>query len=361
MNKLLLLDSSYPINTRNSKLAETLTTSMNAVVEVCAWDRELRSETLLEGYYLYRKYSRIGSLKQKLCNLYGYYRFIRKVITQHQYNVLIASHWDMLFLAACLKQKGQLLVYENLDIPTHRNRWVLKVLLGVEKWALKKTDSIVFASRFFAPLYASFKGKKFIIENKPLIATSSASSAKHTSRLIVSYIGLVRYIGILKNLVDAILLYDDVDLYIHGEGQDLEELRQYASASSRVHFTGRYEQHDLPRLYAGAHVVWAAYPNKDYNVKYAISNKYHESIAYKVPCIFAERTELGRWVSEKKIGIVVDPYEVSSIAEVIARCLSDETYLMDIAAHLQIYSAEEKTWSEQVAPLVDYLETNSPK
>ena len=35
-------------------------------------------------------------------------------------------------------------------------------------------------------------------------------------------------------------------------------------------------------------MVWAAYPNKDYNVKYAISNKFFESLVYEKPTFFSK-------------------------------------------------------------------------
>lgn len=247
------------------------------------------------------------------------------------------------------------MIYENLDIPTAASLGVRKILEQIEKWALKRTDAIVFASRFFAPLYASFSREKFVLENKPLQIYPSPPVVKNTENIVISYIGLVRYADILRNLIDAVRGRKNVFLYLHGEGQDLSELKKYAQDCSNVEFTGRYEGSELPRLYAGADLVWAAYPNKDYNVKYAISNKFHESIAYHVPCVYAKETLLGDFVSEKNIGYVVDPYNVADINCIIDYVLEHRDDLLVKRQALKRYEGQEMGWNEQFQPIIEYL------
>jgi len=246
---------------------------------------------------------------------------------------------------------------ENLDIPTHENLWVLGILRNIEKWALKKADAIVFASRFFADLYPDFDKPQFVLENKPL-SVSSICELKYgglKKPFTVSFIGAVRYGDILVNLMEAIRGDNEIQLYIHGEGADLNRLMTFSMGSSNIHFTGRYEVDQLPKLYMTSDIVWAAYPNKDFNVKYAISNKYHESIQYCVPCIYAEHTRLGDFVKEHNLGYVVNPYSVEDIRECIDYIKNTPEQLYRTRECLKRYIDKEKTWKEQFLPFYQYL------
>ena len=162
--KILLIDSSYPINTRNNRLIVSLKRYLqNASIEYIAWNRDGREIAYSDKEIcIYNVNSAYGNLLSKLFHLIGYYYFLRKNNNLKRPDVIIASHWDMLFLSSLMKKKEQILIYEDLDIPTARKNYLLKLLQRVETKALKKTDAIIFASRFFQPLYNSiFAGNKF--------------------------------------------------------------------------------------------------------------------------------------------------------------------------------------------------------
>lgn len=358
MKTILLLDSNYPINTRNEKILYSLSRMDDCIVKVCTWNRNSVPLNENRDYFVYKKASAVGNLRLKLQNLYGFYLFIKKeVLATSRYDVIIASHWDMLFLAFLLKNKNQVLIYENLDIPTSSNLLLLYFLQRIERMCLRKTDAIVFASRFFVDLYSYFEGRKFLIENKPLAVAANwcPPKEKHNMQFVISYIGLVRYWDILQHLVDAVRGNTAVVLNIHGEGQDLVRLQDYAKGCANIHFTGRYEQCDLPVLYGNSDVVWAAYPNKDHNVKYAISNKFHESIAYETPCIFSDKTKLGDFVAKNKIGLVVNPYSVESIKKMMSEIVSEDGILRNLRTNLKTFSRTEKKWEEEIADLKEYI------
>ena len=349
--RIILVDSFYPINSRNRKIVESLQKRFsNATIDVVTWNRENRTiQHQDSGYKVYDKYSPSGQLWKKLLNLYGYYLFLKQILHTYNYDIIIASHWDMLLLMALLKKKKQILIYENLDIPTSYNRVLLWILLKVERAALLKCDAIIFASRFFAPLYDWYDGKKFILENKSTNEPNECEILKDcmNKTFVVAYIGLVRYIDILKNLVDAVRQLPNVILKIHGDGQDVIALKDYTKDMVNVEFTGRYDQIQLSGLYADADLVWAAYPNKDYNVKYAISNKFHESIVYRKPCIFANNTKLGDLVVSKQIGLIVDPYNTRDIYDVLNCAIANRSQLEMIKSNLKEYSMQEQNWGEQ--------------
>ena len=354
----LLVDSFYPINTRNVKIAESIEKLYNkSKVDIVAWNRENRKiQDKHQNYHIYNKYSPAGKLFLKLINLYYFAKFVKNINNELKSKILIASHWEVLFLLSLFKRKEQILIYENLDIPTARYSFVLKILQHIEKIALKKTDAIFFASRFFYPLYDFYKGEKFILENKPIknIVHNKICRCRNTD-FVISYIGNVRYLPIMKNLIDAVKDIHYIKLMIHGDGASLNDLKEYSKHCTNVYFTGRYEVEKLPQLYENTDIVWAVYPNDDYNVKYAISNKFHESLMYHKPCIYANRTELGDYVENNSLGWTVNPYCSKSIKELITSIYNNPTILFNIKKNLEQEFSKAKTWEEDLQPIISYI------
>lgn len=358
--RFLLIDSAYPINTRNSKILNSIARyyfDRSVDLHVCAWNRENKSLDSQFNEHIYKKESPGGQLFRKLCNLFGYYSFLRKCNKLIDPKVIIASHWDMLLLANFLKKKEQILIYENLDIPATTSRVLLPVLRWIERFSLRKVSLIVFASRFYKPLYRYKKCEQIILENKPLLlqAPIPKNGKKTTKKLILSYIGGIRYLEILKNLVVAVQKRPDVELFFHGEGHDLLPLRQYCEGMGNIFFTGRYDYSDIEKFYQQSDVVWAAYPNKDYNVKYAISNKFHESIYYRVPGIFSKKTKLGDLVDQQRIGFTVDPYSVNQIISLIDDLVEYPEKIEQIRENLSAYYLTESDWDTQFNRFISVL------
>lgn len=365
MNTLdvLLLDSSYPINTRNAKIIASLKNLFpNIGVRFITWNRDGRMIAMVDSCeFIYSERTvGYGNKVKKLINIFSYYHFLKSCNEKYSPAILIASHWDMLFLASRIVKKKQILIYDNLDIPTSNNSFLLYILKRIEGIALRKTDAIIFASRFFVNLYNNFLGKTFLIENRPLL--NNVSNLSPTQRsinipLTISFIGTVRYFNIMKNLVDAVKGNATLRLVIHGDGPDLNELRQYANSYDNIVFTGHYNPQKLPLLYSQADVIWAAYPNKDYNVKYAISNKFHESIAYNIPCIFSDKTLLGDYVVKNDIGLVVNPYNVQDIYRLLLNLYNDKKRLEGIRNNLLSFSWNEKSWNDEFLSFAKYIES----
>lgn len=101
--RFLIIDSAYPINTRNIKIANSLCkhySDREVQMIFCAWNREDKNITSPNNYYIYKKYSPGGQLLRKLFNLFGYFRYLKKCNKCVSPDVIVASHWDMLFLSS---------------------------------------------------------------------------------------------------------------------------------------------------------------------------------------------------------------------------------------------------------------------
>lgn len=361
--KITLIDCSLPINTRNEKLLRSFSKYVpEAELHVITWSRENKKvvcDSLPEvEFHVYEKASPLQNLKKKFVNMFGFKRFIGRQLKTINPDIVIASHWSNLILTSGYIRHGQKLIYENLDVPTE-SFIIRKLTEFFERISLRRTDFIIYASRFFEPLYPK-RIPHFILENKPMFGVCPFEPTPVADTLRVAYLGVVRYLPILQNLVDAVRGDDRIELVFHGNGAALEAIEQYSSGCTNITFTGRYSYQDIIGLYQKADIVWAAYPNHDYNVVYAISNKFHESLFVGVPCIYSSRTKLADFAVEHNIGLEVDPYSKQSISDLFSRILSGETDIAAIRRSMTEFQKYETTWDEDFIELLKLIIPNRP-
>ena len=352
--KVVLLDTSYPICSRNIKIVQSIAGEFpKAEIHQVGWNRVGRcvneDNPLL---HIYPKHSSLGKPWIKARDLWGYRNFACSIIKKVNPDIVIASHWDTLILVPRLDRKRQKLIYENLDIPTGRFRHFIRLL---EKLALKRTDLIIHASRFFKNLYPQ-SIPQIVLENKPSfpIERTNDNSVIHQPLRIV-YIGSIRYKEILFNLIDAIRNDDRFLLTLHGRGPELEDVRAYSARIKNVIMTGNFDYKDLIGKYTDADVVWAVYPNKDFNVRYAISNKFHESIYLRIPCIFAQNTMLGQYVQQNNIGLIVNPYDSQEIKSLFSKIVNGNINLIEIRKNMERMELKQTSWEEDFKPILDFI------
>ncbi len=335
LKRVLVIDSTYPVNTRTRKIAESL--GQYSSVTVCAWNRGDPCPVGSNDRVLAQPIG-YGKKWRKLLALYGFYRHVERIVEEFRPDMVVASHWECMFIAARLKQKHTFrLVYDCLDVPTAASPRILKLLWLLERHFFRYVDIGLFASRFFPQLYPATAGEKIVLENLPPESLRDEPlPLQRTGRSVVSWIGVVRYFDTLKHLVDACALLPEVELHVFGDGQDLQRLKDYCSGKVVV-FHGRYRPENLPSIYAFSDLVWAAYPSSDFNVRYAISNKYHECLKFGVPGLFSRSTMLGEMVDNAGTGVSVDEGDIADISAAIRRGLSLRPASVDVMSWEQAF------------------------
>ena len=354
--RIALIDASFPINTRNQKYIDSLRKFCpDADIKVIAWKRDDTKCSIPEFYDVYYSKAAYGNLVAKLLKLKGFYNFIIKKLKQFQPNVSIASHWEALLMAPANLDSHPLIIYENLDVPTGPYL-IRKATEILEKRKLRNTSLIVHASRFFKELYP-INIPQIILENKSQFNFEITENSIHEP-LVFSYIGTVRYRDIFKNFLTACNSFDNIQVKVFGSGPDLNYLKDFAANMKHVSFYGAYNFSQIPSLYEASDVVWAAYPNKDFNVVYAISNKFHESLSCGKPCIYADNTKLGDYVRLNGIGYTVDPYSVDDIKRVINHIIDNKDELAEYKRTIIKHKTDEKSWDDDFMQIVDFINSN---
>lgn len=310
MRKLIFVEGIFPINTRSERLINTLAKSFQ--VKVIAWDRKSIYNKKLDNYYVYSSNEGYGKKIKKLLGMIKYYIFVKKIILKEKFDIIVVSQWDMLLLVYFLKKKNVKLIYDNIDMPSNANRLIGYILKKIEILCLKKVDMMIYASRFFKENYSFFKGKTYILENLPMLKNYQNLPKQLDSYYInIGFVGTIRYFDTLKNLLNMTKSNKYIKVSIWGDGPDLDKVKKYIDNNKLVNVSlfGKYDYKDIEKIYTKLDYIWAAYPNKDENVKYAISNKFFESLLYVTPGIFSDNTKLGELVQKNQLGITIDPYQ----------------------------------------------------
>ena len=356
MLHILLIDDSFPINNRNTKILQSLAQHYGeqASISAITWDRENACAEPPKGYHIYKKTSAYGQKFQKLMNMWGYRRFCHEKIKSLKPDVVIASHWNNLLMVPKLDRKRQMFIYENLDAPTE-SYLLRKISTMLERRQMRRTDLTIHASRFYTELYPP-KYRQLVLENKPAFPIASNRDYHPQSPLRIAFIGLLRYPEILSVLIDAVRGDERFQLFFHGDGHARKTLEEHAEGETNMFFTGRYAYEDVADLYQQTDVVWAAYPNKDFNVKYAISNKFHESLAFGIPTIYAEHTRLSDLVQQECIGMVVDPYSVQSVKTLLDFIATHTKNLEEMSENMRAFHQKQSSWAENFKHVTDQID-----
>ena len=118
----------------------------------------------------------------------------------------------------------------------------------------------------------------------------------------VSYIGLLREFSYHKRLIDIFGNDSRFVLRFHGDGPEINKIREYASEFNNVEITGRYNNDEKNKYNLDADMLLYNYPCS-YNRNCALANKYYDGILYKKPMIANVDTFSGQLVKEKGLGV----------------------------------------------------------
>ena len=333
---ICFVDTAWPINSRTQRFADCCDGLLDT--SVIAWNRSGTSNVTTDNCFVLDSNVGYGKPFAKALSIFKFAVFSYKIIKKSKPDILFLSHWDSLLVGVILSMfvgYKPKIIYDCLDVPTTSSRFLFFILNKIEKKCVKYADLTVFASRFFSELYDIPDSKALVFENYPSLKLSNNEHSdscdnkyvSHYNKLksrgftVVSWIGVVRYPDIMKNLISSVLSTPNLHLFIFGDGPSLNEIKEYCvsnEALDKISFFGRYDYGEIHNIYSVTDYVWAAYPSSDFNVQYAISNKYFECNLYKKVPIFSKYTMIAKQEIEKGSNvIVVDENSVEDISHAL--------------------------------------------
>jgi len=244
-------------------------------------------------------------------------------------DILLARNLEMLAIAAAAQRRHApkaTLVYECLDL--HRlllsNSPAGRVLRALERSLMRKARLLIvsspaFISRYYAPkqgVGASWDHAALIVENKVLELDASQASEIETFEpppgppWRIGWFGMIRCQSSLDILCRLAARNPGlVEIVIRGRPARVA-FRDFDAQVARtpgVSFGGAYHPSELGALYRGVHFNWAIdYFEEGANSALLLPNRIYEGGPYGAVPIGLARTETGRWLKQRGMGVLFD-------------------------------------------------------
>ena len=337
----MILTNSFDPDPRVYKEAKSLV-ELGAEVEILAWDRENKYKEVekIDGIKIRRFYAegKYGAGIKQLPGFMKFYKQVSNYLSQTNYDYLHCHDFDGLVVGYLMKKFNDKarLVYDEHDLfflyfdnrKGLLNKIVSKFIKVFESHMLKGVDNHIVVTPNMKKLYKN-KSNPIVITNAPMEEFLVNVSKLPRKKVVIGFIGSVRYIEELKILIKASQEFSFIDIFIAGRGIKLDELTEYVNKNnySNIDFYGEYNMNELEDLYSKIDITYLVYPSK--NSFISMPNKFFESIITKTPIIATSESEFGLIVKEHGFGWCVTAKNSENELVNIFKGLSKDKKIMD--------------------------------
>lgn len=281
----------------------------NAGIEydLIGWRREEKVYYTGKNVYMYegRTAKRYSSPIRKILPSIGFRHFVKKIIRQKNYDMLIVltTQTALIFSDLLLGKYRHKFIFDYRD----KSYEYIKPYKMLVNAIVSASSETVISSPWFAE---GLTDKKQYI-NVHNMQTENLSFRTNVCRkkddgekIIAGYVGALREFEYHKRLIDAFGNDKRFVFYTYGCGDDNERLAAYASKYSNTYVHGIYDEKDKYGIISGFDIMCYNYPSNFVN-NGAIANKYYDSLIMKKPMFVNAQTHLGKFIAENQIGVSV--------------------------------------------------------
>ena len=289
----------------------------------------------VDYYILDMEYAPSSQIIKRAIHSKKFQKFAGEILKQKKIDVCYVGDLDALLIVKRIKRKDSNIkvVFEVSDlreIYIEKPQNVIKscmrsLLLKTEKKAFSYVNNLIVTSpKFYDAYYKNLisRNKMLYIPNSPNMKYFKDYSKKKTGGFTIGFIGGIRYLEQMKNLVDAAAI-TNCNVLFAGAGattKDYEEIQEYCKDKPFVTFSGQYDYStDIAMLYGKVDCVYAVYDADNPNVRIALPNKLYESIVCHLPIIVAKKTYLSELVERWGVGVSVDHHNLKDLVEAISK------------------------------------------
>ncbi|MGH6879024.1 MAG: glycosyl transferase family 1, partial [Rhizomicrobium sp.] len=179
-----------------------------------------------------------------------------------------------------------------------------------------------------------------VIENKRLRLDGDKSGASRPRRPTgppwrIGWFGMLRCRRSLDILAVLAKRRPDlvrVEIFGRAAKPVARHIQRHLHANPALHFGGVYTRDELERLYASVHFTWAIdYFEENANSEWLLPNRIYEGGSCDIVPFALRRTETGRWLDQRSVGVLLDDPEAE--LEAFFDGLTPERYqLLKLAA-----------------------------
>lgn len=283
-----------------------------ASYEIIYWDRQSLNETSdnEEGYVVYKRKSKLK--KNRILKLFDFYlfsRFLKRTIKEREYKkLIILTTINGILLSRLLKNKYKnKYIYDIRDYSYEHFSFYKRI----EKKVILNSSMTFISSPGFKEFLP--KSDKYLIAHNfnPKYIDKNQENEYHDGLLKppikLLFLGSIRHLEFDKSFVSLFKENDSFLLEYAGSGPDKEKLEKFILKNkiNNTFLSGYYINANKRNIIANSNLLINCYPVNKHN-RYAISNKYYDSIIYKKPQIVSKGSISEKLINEKGLGIAID-------------------------------------------------------
>ncbi len=235
-------------------------------------------------------------------------------------------------LAACwtaAKLKGKRLVMDAHELFPEvpeligRER-VKRVWEWIERRMMPGCDGMLTVCQSIADYYKERYGVEMVVVRN---LSGGAPRFEDKEKGMMLYQGAVNKGRGVDWAIDALEWLEDCRLVVAGEGDLLEEMKEYAKAkpwAKRVEFLGRVMPEELERLTPKAEVGLVMLEDMGMSYHFALPNRIGDFVAAGVPMVVSDLPEMVAVVRKYGVGEVIEETGGKKLAEAVRRVMARE-------------------------------------
>ncbi len=283
---------------------------INNNFSIICWDREEKEETYYDSdVYAYhsKKYHPTGLTK--ICDFIKYRRFIKGILKENDYDVIILLQtWCAILLNDVLVKhyKGRYII----DIRDYTYEKIPLIKL-IERKVFKFAGMCVVSSEGYKTFLPS--RQYYVTHNIRALETEIVNEIRNREKkrevLNIAFIGFVLYQEQSKRLLLA--LKNDNRFLISFIGTRALELQSFCEQNNikNVRLVDTFEAKDILSYYRDVDIVNNLYGNNTPTLDYALSNKLYFAAELNMPILVCPDTYMEKVASKYGIGITVKEYD----------------------------------------------------
>ncbi|MDX9747728.1 MAG: glycosyltransferase family 4 protein [Paludibacter sp.] len=259
--------------------------------------------------------------------------FIKALFCPHEF--IYANDTDTLtacYLASAIRRKKLIFDAHELfpEVPELQQRhFVKKVWQTIENLIIPRLNRTLTVCESIAGYYNQKYGIDMqVVRNVPYLReyTDSISLPVENGKKIILYQGALNTGRGLEWVIEAMPQIDNAILYIIGDGDLREQLKQQVSKlklNDRVVFHGKVDASELYRYTPSADLGLCLLENKGLSYYFSLPNRIFDYLHAGVPVLSSPFPEIKKIVETYKTGILSDEHSPDKLASLINKILKE--------------------------------------
>lgn len=284
--------------------------------EIIEWDRSGKKSSGSSKIYTFSEHTqRYVALASKAMPFLHFRKFVKKIVKQRKYDklVILTTQTAVILFDLLLSKK-----YKNKYFFDYRDtsyEYIGLYKRFINKLILNSSETCI----------SSYGFKKYLTDKKDLIIAHNFQDKYYDSRtlkcsghesdkpIIMGYVGYLREYEYLIKFVDAFGSDKRFEFHIHGSGDCVNRLTDYAKKYDNVKIFGAYKEEDKMNIVDSFDMICYNYPYSFVNYP-AVANKFYDGLIRKKPMFANLDTFSGELIKNYGLGISLKENE-SDISE----------------------------------------------